>query len=742
MRLAADNLWAVIEAATAEELDWLDGYLTVPVKGAEYSEAYERGVWDGSVKLLDRKRSRIASGLLRLVAGRAKEAGFAFEVKDVRTKPFWVVDNRWEPDAIPWLRDYQREALGVVLGRGRGIVSMPTGCLSGDTEIGAYRAGRSFRIKIRDLERGQNGRGLRPWTQDIQTKVRCREEDGFIRVRSMKGVYRSGIKTTFTVETKGGKKIRATADHRFLTVSGWERLGDLSPGMHVFVEKSRGGGGKPKGKKNWYQLVAGLRAHPYVGRKGVKPGKGGWSVPKHRLVAEARLNGLSFEKFVGLVRRGRIADLKFLDPKVVSVHHRDENPRNNEGWNLDVMPKDEHHRVHGKQGGWQHVTASTFLDEIVSIERFGEEETFDIEMEADPRNFIANGIVVHNSGKTQVFSALGACVGIRWLVLVDTKDLMHQAADRFYQLTGERAGLAGDGEWEPRRYTVATLQTLHKHMGDKGRVDQLLASAQGMIADEVQVLSATEFRKVAVATVNAWWRVGFSATPFERSDEADYRAIEVLGPLIHDVMPGPLIAAGWLAEPRIWMVRHQHQKMTGSFAEVYEAGVTLCEGRNALVRRIVADRDLCPRPSMLFFSKLAHGRALDRSLNPLGVRTVFVEGASSSRARDSARHQLRVRLRDVLVTSKVFNKGIDIPEVEGGVNAAAGDSRIDALQKVGRLMRVVEGKNRVVRYFDFDDVGNRWLEQHSRHRADAFRSRGYTVHHVRPEDLGAIARAA
>lgn len=115
-----------------------------------------------------------------------------------------------------------------------------------------------------------------------------------------------------------------------------------------------------------------------------------------------------------------------------------------------------------------------------------------------------------------------------------------------------------------------------------------------------------------------------------------------------------------------------------------------------------------------------------------------VDGAHNTARRDAARHRLKVGLIDVLACSKIFNKGIDIPEVESGVNAGGGASKIDALQKVGRLMRVVPGKTRV-RYWDFLDQGNRWLEAHSRARMEAYRSRGYSVRVVDETNLGEIA---
>lgn len=263
----------------------------------------------------------------------------------------------------------------------------------------------------------------------------------------------------------------------------------------------------------------------------------------------------------------------------------------------------------------------------------------------------------------------------------------------------------------------------------------------GIVVHNCQVVAADEFRKVAMATPNAWWRFGVSATPLEREDESDYRAIEALGPLILDVKPKSLIEAGWLARPDVVFVRHRHERMTGTFPVVYEAGVVLNAKRNAVAARLASDPDLCPRPGLVFFRAIAHGRQLVKAIEPR-ARIEMVDGSASAGKggrRDGARHRLRMGLTDVLACSKIFNKGIDIPEVESAVNAAAGASRIDALQKAGRLMRVA-GDKRVVRFWDFYDEGNHWLEGHARARIEAFRSREYDVRVVDEADLPRLAR--
>lgn len=464
MRLAADNLWATVQDATEEELNWLASYLSVPVKNAEHSDAYQAGHWDGLVRLFDKRRQRFASGLIRMVYGRAKEGGIRVVVDDVRVKPGAPID----PAAGAWLRDYQWDALGAMLARGRGIVQLPTG-----------------------------------------------------------------------------------------------------------------------------------------------------------------------------------------------------------------------------------------------------------------------------AGKSELAAAMVQAVPVPWVILVNTKDLMHQMAERIQKRTGERAGTAGDGSWNPRRVTVVTLQSMIRGLGQDGRVDALLDDARGLISDETQCISSSEFHKVAMATPRAWWRFGLSATALEREDENDFRAIEALGPMIHEIKADVLIDAGHLARPEIFFVEFNHEKMTGTYAEVYEAGVCLSDRRNELVTKLAADPGISPRPSLVFFRTVSHGRRLGKLITPL-ARTEVISGVHNTHQRDGARQRLAFGETDVLVCSKIFNLGIDLPEVESMVNAAGGASTIDSIQRLGRGMRVVKGKT-TVRYWDILDRGNRWLADHSRRRLDAFRERGYSVSIIGQSDVAAIA---
>ena len=274
----------------------------------------------------------------------------------------------------------------------------PPGCIQGDAMIGVNRAGKGFRMPLRDVVRKFNGKETNSswaWDLNVPTYVQ-REVDGVIRLGELVGAWYSGVKTTFTVTTDTGRQVRATDEHPFLTERGWLRLDELVVGdrVHVRGERSvRGRASKPR-----YRTVCVVN-HPFARSRN--------RVAYHRLVAEASENGMKVSDFLDTVRKGDLTGLTFLDPDVWAVHHRDRDSSNNDPRNLQVLTHTDHHRLHARDGDMDNVQFLAGAETVVSVERFGEEETFDIEVADDPHNFIANGFVVHNTGKTTIARVIG-----------------------------------------------------------------------------------------------------------------------------------------------------------------------------------------------------------------------------------------------------------------------------------------------------------------------------------------------
>lgn len=331
----------------------------------------------------------------------------------------------WVPD---FLAKYQNGGvLRVANGPSEsGILSHPTGCLTGDTELIINRGGCARRIRLDELVFKFNGgpskaRRTYRWDPAIPTMTQSLV-DGFVRLNQITAAYESGVKEVFEVVTQQGRRLRATADHRFLTSNDhllwrttpdcleWHRLAELTPGDVLIVTEDAGGAKRARKPQS---LQTQVKHHPQATHVDLKRSdawcdKRGYTrgyvehiarVPTHRLVVEADINHLTLEAYLLRLRAGDLAGLVFLDP-TLHVHHRDLDTKNNARVNLEVMTEEDHQRSHGLCGGWKHVTARGVADQIISIKSCGPQMTYDLSMAAPHNNFVANGIVVHNSGKS------------------------------------------------------------------------------------------------------------------------------------------------------------------------------------------------------------------------------------------------------------------------------------------------------------------------------------------------------
>lgn len=322
-----------------------------------------------------------------------------------------------------------------------------TGCIQGDALIAINRAGIGKQITLRDLVIRQSGARTpgqqRYWDLSIPTMVQ-REVDGVVRLAELKAAWFSGVKTTYTVTTDAGRTIRATDEHPFLTERGWLRLDELVVGDEVHV-RGQQAAGAPRQEKPQYRTRSGLVGHPFAGRRDSAL-KHSFRYPTHRLVAEAALNGLELDDFLSRLRDSAShRELQFIDPEVYAVHHIDLDSLNNDLGNLKVLTHEEHHRLHAELGKTESVLYKIFTEKVVSVELYGEEETYDIEVVDDPHNFLANGFVVHNTGKS--FACLipaiehAQATGRPVVIATETKALQAQYAHKDVPFLKEHLGI-------------------------------------------------------------------------------------------------------------------------------------------------------------------------------------------------------------------------------------------------------------------------------------------------------------
>lgn len=201
--------------------------------------------------------------------------------------------------------------------------------------------------------------------------LRILRDDGEFDTAEALDIYKSGVKPILKIEHERGT-LRCTADHRIYTTDGWRRAGDLVVGDIIGTQG-----------RVWRENE---RSIPPSLRSGI----GVWT-SMQRIVLIKTIDNcykcggeFSFDELeldhVIPVRDDltKALDIGNLKPCCVACHaHKtffNEQPSRDGQGRLGVISSS-----------------------IFSIEDDGEEETYDIEMSGDIHNFVADGVVVHNS---------------------------------------------------------------------------------------------------------------------------------------------------------------------------------------------------------------------------------------------------------------------------------------------------------------------------------------------------------
>lgn len=344
------------------------------------------------------------------------------------------------------------------------------------------------------------------------------------------------------------------------------------------------------------------------------------------------------------------------------------------------------------------------------------------------------------SGKGDMIVGVTKRLPGRWLFLVHRDNLVSQQAKRYKRLAGKEPNVMSRTPAETWKLqnglNLITFQSLAAALRrDTKLVDAALADLDGIMVDECHVAPADVYFN-ALQRCPAEYRLGFSGTPLDRTDNRSLMAIAALGKVIYSIKAQQLIDAGVLAMPDIKMVQVRQPKVDwqGDFHAAYEQMIVDSDVRNDKIVDLACQ---AKKPCMIFVKQIPHGRNLQRALEGAGLRTEFVWGNTKPAARDAAIERLERRDADVLVASVVFQEGVDIPSLESVIIASGGRSVIAALQRIGRGMRTNGGSKTTFEVFDILDLGTPMFERHARRRMNTYVREGYQT--TIQDEAGAVS---
>ena len=331
------------------------------------------------------------------------------------------------------------------------------------------------------------------------------------------------------------------------------------------------------------------------------------------------------------------------------------------------------------------------------------------------------GIVVlpTGAGKTRVALAAMARVGRAAIVLVPTRVLLEQWRAELEGLVDGPVGQLGDGCRTVASITVATFESGLRRMDVLGNRFELL------VVDEVHHFVGGK-RIEALEMCTAVARLGLTATPPEE-ELAMLRLHELVGPVVcrrsvvelsgthlakfeHvrldvDLTPSERIVYDETYGPFIEVYRRLRALgVASTWASFMRAAAATVEGRRALAgfhaaRKLVSTAARKLEAVGMLLVRHAASRVLVFCADNAAAYEIsrrFLVPAITKDIGRAERDDLLERFREgrvrVLVSARVLNEGVDVPEVGIGIVVGGVQGKREHVQRVGRLLRPMPGK--------------------------------------------------
>ncbi len=229
-----------------------------------------------------------------------------------------------------------------------------SGCLSGDTPI--YLPDKGIYRSLEQLV-GQSGFQV----------LALNTETWQLEPRTVTNAFATGRKPVYRMTTRLGRTIRATANHKFLTIRGWLRLDELTPDVRIALPRHL------PGPTQATMSDEELAQHPANTNRDVLP-REVWRLFAVPAMQVAGLTTRQMQSALGNAYCG-------------TGLYKQNLSRERAARLAEIVKSEELATL---------AQSDIYWDQIASIESDGEAEVYDLTVD-ELHNFVADNIVVHNS---------------------------------------------------------------------------------------------------------------------------------------------------------------------------------------------------------------------------------------------------------------------------------------------------------------------------------------------------------
>ena len=349
------------------------------------------------------------------------------------------------------------------------------------------------------------------------------------------------------------------------------------------------------------------------------------------------------------------------------------------------------------------------------------------------------------SGKTLIAAIITAALNKHTNIYVIGLDLLGQFHDLFSKIFDEQIGYVGNGVCDIQRINIVSLWTAAKSLAPKkkikvsdddddkerfnesdcSKIQQMIKSAKLTMIDECHSGSTESFKRIYSA-IEPEFIYGFSGTP-HKGEATDLLIKALLGNVIVNISASELIEKGILVRPiiKFFEVPKMHIE-NRTYTGIYKEYVVENSIRNRMIVQSAKKLIEGGFQTLILFRQISHGKRLLELLRKEGVEVEMLSGKDSTDRRDEIKDRLLSGDLQCVISSSIYDIGVDIPSLNALVLASPNKSLVRALQRIGRVIRSSPGKTQV-RVIDFIDQAL-YLKNHSKRRYQIYSSeKGFEV---------------
>jgi superfamily II DNA or RNA helicase len=348
------------------------------------------------------------------------------------------------------------------------------------------------------------------------------------------------------------------------------------------------------------------------------------------------------------------------------------------------------------------------------------------------------------SGKTTIFTSVIAKLSVAPVVIfVPTRLLLYQTKRELEEMLrdedGQRVtvGIVGDGKVDIQPITVCIINSALAAYGlkfnnskqkceeDKRKkipkeeqeelsavaarreeIQALIETAKVIIADEAHRCASDMWRQILMRCKRAYYRFGFSATPF-REDGRELEIEAVFGRILYEIELRELIDRGYLMDPEIYMVTINHDPEgailtkeietddpdTGEtikvkkeayipaedweYRDFYEQVVIYNDELNNHIAQYAKTFNEQGMSVLILIKEITHGDIL----NELIPGSIFLKGNNTTNQRESAIGNLKEKECLTIIATSLADMGLDVRNLDCLILGGGGGSDPTKYQK-------------------------------------------------------------